>query len=49
MQSSSCTVCLFEHGADVQSQLKFGASKTDYAMAHGCVRPYEITLINCRG
>ena len=38
---------MIEDGADVQSQLKFGASKKDQAIAHGCVRPYDI-IINCR-
>ena len=26
-------VCMIEHGADIKSQLRFGASKTDLAMA----------------
>ena len=33
-------VCMMEHGADIKSQLRFGVSKTDFAMAqllqHNC-------------
>ena len=27
-------VCMAQHGADIESQLRFGSSRTDFAMAH---------------
>ena len=35
-------VCMIEHGADIKSQLRFGASKTDLAMA-------QLLQYNCYG
>ena len=38
-------VCMMEHGADIKSQLMFGASKTDLAMAqllqYNCYTKYK--------